>query len=502
MRSYFGALHQALENQYADCDCESCKNTRIELSIKNDSSFTEKLHQSIKKALNTLYKKESYQPDDLLQVPEFRAVVENMSRLFSSTIPHETPQEMKAYLEKDAFVFSGLKTHTQLTEARQYLKDEKGNIVPFHTFQEKVLKLNEKYNKNYLEAEYQFAISSSQSAANWANLQEDTERYWLEYHTAGDEKVRQSHAILNGICLPKTDAFWEEFYPPNGWRCRCIAVEVLAGEKTHSDSQKAMEAGQKATTQIGANGKNKLEMFRFNAGVEKKMFPPNNAYSKVVGAKQVKKALENKIKKSENTQFTPKEIEKYEDTLKVKIDRRIFEHLKKETPLLFTNPKGISSSGAYYSPFYNAVKVPIDTRRKLSKWYAEAVIYHEFGHAADNHIGLRKNPIITDLMRKYIKIIDFKSIDKRLIGFQQYAFRRKNYDLLEKVGAVRDTIMALNPNYGIGHTKAYYKKSGNKEAEFIAHAFENTYAGNEVFKKVMPELYEEMINLVKSIKPK
>lgn len=298
MRSYFGALHQALENQYADCDCESCKNTRIELSIKNDSSFTEKLHQSIKKALNTLYKKESYQPDDLLQVPEFRAVVENMSRLFSSTIPHETPQEMKAYLEKDAFVFSGLKTHTQLTEARQYLKDEKGNIVPFHTFQEKVLKLNEKYNKNYLEAEYQFAISSSQSAANWANLQEDTERYWLEYRTAGDEKVRQSHAILNGICLPKTDAFWEEFYPPNGWRCRCIAVEVLAGEKTHSDSQKAMEAGQKATTQIGANGKNKLEMFRFNAGVEKKMFPPNNAYSKVVGAKQVKKIVERENKKS------------------------------------------------------------------------------------------------------------------------------------------------------------------------------------------------------------
>ncbi len=38
--------------------------------------------------------------------------------------------------------------------------------------------------------------------------------------------------------------------------------------------------------------------------------------------------------------------------------------------------------------------------------------------------------------------------------------------------------------------------------QFIAHAFENTYAGNEVFKKVLPELYEDMIKLIKETKPK
>ena len=257
------------------------------------------------KAFDVLYSRKSYKPDDLMNVPEFRAVVEHTAEVFSSAVPHEVPQEMRDYLEKDVFIFSGLKTHTQLTEARSYLKDESGNIVPYDRFEQKILKLNEQYNRHYLEAEYQFAVHSAQSAANWANLQENTSRYWLEYRTAGDERVRANHAVLNGICLPKDDDFWTEYYPPNGWRCRCVAVEVLARENTLSDSKKAKELGEKATTHIAPNGKNKLQMFRFNPGAEKKVFPPNNAYNKVVGAKDVKETLKEKVR-NENIEDTSK----------------------------------------------------------------------------------------------------------------------------------------------------------------------------------------------------
>ena len=257
------------------------------------------------KAFDVLYSRKSYKPDDLMNVPEFRAVVEHTVEVFSSAVPHEVPQDMRDYLEKDVFIFSGLKTHTQLTEARSYLKDENGNIVPYDRFEQKILKLNEQYNRHYLEAEYQFAVHSAQSAANWANLQENTSRYWLEYRTAGDERVRANHAVLNGICLPKDDDFWTEYYPPNGWRCRCVAVEVLARENTLSDSKKAKELGEKATTHIAPNGKNKLQMFRFNPGAEKKVFPPNNAYNKVVGAKDVKETLKEKVR-NENIEDTSK----------------------------------------------------------------------------------------------------------------------------------------------------------------------------------------------------
>lgn len=61
--------------------------------------------------------------------------------------------------------------------------------------------------------------------------------------------------------------------------CRCNTVEVLASDYTKDDSAKAIAKGEKATTQIGKNGKNKAEMFRFNPGAEKRIFPPKNAYT-------------------------------------------------------------------------------------------------------------------------------------------------------------------------------------------------------------------------------
>lgn len=218
-------------------------------------------------------------------------MVQVTGELFSDAIVHEVPEKMKEYLKKDAFVFSGLKAHAQLTEARSLLNDENGNIKPYYKFEQDILKLNEKYNTTYLEAEYGFAVASSQSAANWSNLQDNTDRYLLQYRTAGDEKVRASHAQLNGTTLPKDDPFWFSYYPPNGWRCRCVAVEVLAFDYKLSDSKKSIAIGEKATTSLNKDNKNTLEMFRFNPGMENKIFPSNNAYSKVIGAETAIKNL-------------------------------------------------------------------------------------------------------------------------------------------------------------------------------------------------------------------
>ena len=62
--------------------------------------------------------------------------------------------------------------------------------------------------------------------------------------------------------------------------------------------------------------------------------------------------------------------------------------------------------------------------------------------------------------------------------------------------------MALNPSYGYGHSKKYYRNAGKREAEFIAHAFENKFIGNEIFKKIAPDLYKDMIKMIDDLKPK
>ncbi len=307
-----------MNEQYKPCECEHCQNVRLNLENKTKPKLKFKtVFETAERAFKKLYKNKGYKPEDLFKNLEYKELIDANTDLFSSAIPHTVPSRMRTYLDQDVFIFSALKAHTELTEARQLLKDENGNIRPYYDFEQKVLKLNKTYNTNYLEAEYEFAVASSQSAANWADLSNDTDRYWLEYRTAGDDRVRDTHDKLRGTVLPKDDPFWSEFYPPNGWRCRCVAIEVLAREYEKSDSQEAIKKARAATTQIGRNGKNKLEMFRFNPGLSKKVFPPKNSYTKVVGADKVLEKAES-IKLLKTTEdlstFMQGFAEKYPET--------------------------------------------------------------------------------------------------------------------------------------------------------------------------------------------
>lgn len=48
-----------------------------------------------------------------------------------------------------------------------------------------------------------------------------------KYVTVGDDRVRETHAALDGVTLPKNDPFWLRFYPPNGYNCRCMAIPIF-----------------------------------------------------------------------------------------------------------------------------------------------------------------------------------------------------------------------------------------------------------------------------------
>lgn len=52
-----------------------------------------------------------------------------------------------------------------------------------------------------------------------------------KYSTVGDDRVRDQHAALEGITLTKDDPFWQRFYPPNGWNCRCQVIPLFEQRK-------------------------------------------------------------------------------------------------------------------------------------------------------------------------------------------------------------------------------------------------------------------------------
>lgn len=289
-------MHTRLDNLY-NCTCDDCQAQKISISLSLNDKFKQLLNDG-KKAFKHLHKKGNYKPEDLQKEKPYQNLIKSTFEIFNfAIVDNDVPKEMKKALQSDAYLFGSLKTNAQLFEASKLLLNDEGRLKPFSDVSKQFDGLNINYNQNYLEAEYEFAVASSQSAAQWASYG-GSDRYNLQYRTAKDERVRASHQALADITLPKEDPFWSSFYPPNGWRCRCVAVEVLKDKYEVSNSDVAMKSGEKATTELGKDGKNRLEIFRFNPGQKQVVFPPTHPYGKVKGADVVKSKFSNIINNS------------------------------------------------------------------------------------------------------------------------------------------------------------------------------------------------------------
>lgn len=110
-------------------------------------------------------------------------------------------------------------------------------------------------------------------AAKWEGFMQDGDRYNLQYRTQRDKKVRPEHAALDRVTLPMSDTFWQEYYPPNGWNCRCTVVQVRKTKYPETPHDEAMALGEEAT------GKDTKGIFHFNPGIEQKTFPDYNPYT-------------------------------------------------------------------------------------------------------------------------------------------------------------------------------------------------------------------------------
>jgi len=64
--------------------------------------------------------------------------------------------------------------------------------------------------------------------------------FWT-YHTVGDDRVRPTHAVLNGITFPSSHEFWDTHFPPWDFNCRC---SVTAAESTEAGYDHANPSGE------------------------------------------------------------------------------------------------------------------------------------------------------------------------------------------------------------------------------------------------------------------
>lgn len=263
--AFYDAMHRNLAAVYDAC----CQPETINLDGETD--LFKKLKAAFKRAVKYMHQTGKFSAKDLANKEVQPLILETnkvIKEAVTKAIGTEVPEEMLRLLQNDVFVFSGMKTYTQLKEASLLLLNDDKQIKPFATFLQDVKAIDTKYNENYLRAEYQYAIGTAQSAAQWVEYEKDGDRYNLQIRTANDDKVRASHAALHNLTLPQNDPFWKKTWTPFDWGCRCRIIQVLKDKYEVSDKEEASKAADKAIP----------AMFRYNPAIDKVIFPKKHPY--------------------------------------------------------------------------------------------------------------------------------------------------------------------------------------------------------------------------------
>lgn len=236
---------------------------------------SEEVSKGFKDAMKALFhQKGSSFSIDIMADENVQSLIEAHTSVLDRNLQRlEMSDLMRQRLTRSNYIFSGMKTFHELNEAFPSLLDENGNKKTFERFLNDVRKIDETYNANYLRAEYNFVQASAEMAAKWEKFMEDGDHYYLQYRTQHDDKVRPEHASLDRVTLPPSDSFWESYYPPNGWNCRCTVVQVLKRKYEPTPHDEAMSLGEEALQT------DKKGIFRFNSGKEQKTVPDYNPYT-------------------------------------------------------------------------------------------------------------------------------------------------------------------------------------------------------------------------------
>jgi SPP1 gp7 family putative phage head morphogenesis protein len=151
-----------------------------------------------------------------------------------SRIDYDTPDYgLLTKMKGNLYSFAGAKTYSHLKELNSMLYDDNGKLIPFNKFRDKAseyyasIGMTEKKYQDWLNIEYDTAIGQGQKAAQWQGFMDNADVIPnLKYVTAGDERVRPAHALLDGLIKSKDDPIWDNIYPIQDWGCRCDVQEV------------------------------------------------------------------------------------------------------------------------------------------------------------------------------------------------------------------------------------------------------------------------------------
>lgn len=138
-----------------------------------------------------------------------------------------TDEEAKALGEDAkfrAFYVTGLAKHDLVQLVSDGIEEALKNGETLADFKKRIAEAiqTQGWHGYRVENIFRTNVQTAYSAGRYRKMQsvKASRPYW-QYMAVMDNRVRPSHAVLNGKVYPADHAFWETNYPPNGFRCRC-----------------------------------------------------------------------------------------------------------------------------------------------------------------------------------------------------------------------------------------------------------------------------------------
>lgn len=125
-------------------------------------------------------------------------------------------------LKYNTAVFDAFKCNREIKEAARLLTSDDGTMQTWEEFRRDAMRVCEKYNQRWLQTEFNQAHAAAKAARKWQDYERNADLYPnLRYRAVRDERTRYTHKKLDGYVIPINHPFWDKYYPPNDWNCRC-----------------------------------------------------------------------------------------------------------------------------------------------------------------------------------------------------------------------------------------------------------------------------------------
>lgn len=214
-------------------------------------------------------------------------------------------QDVWRHAHSAAFTVAKVTRLDVLTDIHRALSDDLKNGGSFPTFLDKLQPLleakgwwgkREQVNRSTgeirtitdgtpwrLETIYETNMQSAYMAGRYAQMMQATQYApWWEYSAIMDSRTRPAHAALSGRVFRYDDPFWDSWYPPNGFRCRCRVIPRTDIENKRGDFHTSSGTGRMETitrTVKRPEGKiDKVQVTGFKDPISGKLLTPDMGF--------------------------------------------------------------------------------------------------------------------------------------------------------------------------------------------------------------------------------